>query len=254
VLGKLHRLRHFGAQRVGRKIEIDRSRLAALPERARHRLVELLQNERRLAHGARVTRQRPHEIGVRHVLQRAAILLRARRHAGEDQHRRARDVRVGDARHRVGDAGAGGDQRDAELASQLRVRVGHVDGGALVAHVDDANAFGIDAHPDRHDVAAAKAEYAVDAALAQETGNHASARVGRDLRRYQCHDSSCACDGAASEAGEPSRSRSEPEGRLRAIMMPVAERDKRGAPPTGNVGGGPWCGDSRCACLCEISG
>ena len=97
------------------------SRLAALAERARHGFVEFLQHQRRLAHRARVARDRAHEVGVDDVLQRAAVLLRPRRHAGEHQHRRARDVRVGDAGHRIGDAGAGGHQRDAEAAGQLAV-------------------------------------------------------------------------------------------------------------------------------------
>ncbi len=171
-LGQLHRSRHLAAQRVDREVEVDRAGLAALPQRARHRLVELLRHQRRLAHGAGVARQRPHELDVRHVLQRAAVLLLLRRRARQHQHRGARHAGVGDAGHGVGDAGAGGDQRHAEPAGEVGVRMRHVDRGALVAHVDDADALGVEPHPDRHDVAAAQAEHPVDAARLQEAGDH----------------------------------------------------------------------------------
>ena len=75
---------------------------------------------------------------------------------------------VGDRRHRVGDAGAGGDHGDAELARELGMGVRHVDGRTLVADVDDADAEPRDVVPDRLDVPALQAEDAVDAARLQE--------------------------------------------------------------------------------------
>ena len=110
------RQRHVAAQRVGRKIEIDRAGLAAFAEGPRDRLVELLQRQRRLAHGARIARDRAQELGMRHVLQGAAVLLRPRRRA-----RRARapaPARHGRWRCRSWrwSRRPGGDQGDAEPA------------------------------------------------------------------------------------------------------------------------------------------
>jgi len=85
---------------------------------------------------------------------------------------------VGDAGHGVGDAGPGGDQRDAEAAGQLGVRVGHVHGRPLVAHVHDADALGVGAHPQRHDVTAAEREDAVHAASLEEASRHSGGGVG----------------------------------------------------------------------------
>jgi hypothetical protein len=47
--------------------------------------------------------------------------------------------------------------------------MGHVDGSALVAHIDDADAFRIEPHPQRHDVTAAQRKDAVDAARLEAT-------------------------------------------------------------------------------------
>ena len=90
-------------------------------------------------------------------------------------------MRVGDAGDGVGHARARGDQRDAEFAGQFGMRLRHVDGGALVAHVDDADAFRIEPHPDRHDVAAAQREHARDAAALQETGDQVGGAIGQRL-------------------------------------------------------------------------
>ena len=53
----------------------------------------------------------------------------------------------------------------------------HIHRGAFVAHIDDAYALGVRAHPNRHDVAAAQAEDAIDAACFEETRNHTRSRV-----------------------------------------------------------------------------
>ena len=88
---------------------------------------------------------------------------------------------------RVGDAGPGGDHGDAETAGKLGMRMRHVHGGALVAHVDDADALLRDVVPDRLDVAALQAEDAVDAARLEEARDPGGAglRVGVQVRRWR---------------------------------------------------------------------
>ena len=199
VLVALHCARHVGAQRVDRKIEIDRTGLAAFAVRTRDGLVQLLQRQRRLAHAARVTRDRTHEVGVDDILKRAAIFLRARRRSRQHQQRGLGDVRVRDAGHRVGHTRTGGDERDAELAAELAVRVRHVDGRALVAHVDDRDALGIDAHPHRHDVAAAQAENAIDAARLEEARDDGGDAVVREFHVESASMSARARSGGAAK-------------------------------------------------------
>jgi hypothetical protein len=48
---------------------------------------------------------------------------------------------VGDAGNGIGHSGAGCYQGHAEFAGKFGVRLRHMDGGSLVADVDDANAF-----------------------------------------------------------------------------------------------------------------
>ena len=180
MLRQLNRQRHLGAQRIHREVEVHRTGLAAVAERPGHRLVQFLQHQLGLPHGAGVAGDRAHQIGMNHVLQRAAVLLGARRRARQHQHRRPRDIGVGDAGHGIGHAGAGGDQRDAEAAGELRFGVGHIDRRAFVAHVDDADAFGVEAHPQRHDVAAAQGVDALDAALLQEARDDGGGGLFRD--------------------------------------------------------------------------
>ena len=111
-----------------------------------------------------VRRHRPQQIDVRNILQRSHIGLRPRGAAADQQHRRAGERGIRHGRHRVGDAGTGGDHGDAEAAGQFGMGVRHVHGGALVAHVDDADALTRDVIPDRLDMAALQSEDAVDAA------------------------------------------------------------------------------------------
>jgi hypothetical protein len=89
VLVQLQRLGHDAAQRIGRKVDVGRTRLAAFPKGARDRLIEFLQHQRRFAHGPGVAGDRAHQLGVIHVLQAAAIFLRAGIAAREHQHGRA---------------------------------------------------------------------------------------------------------------------------------------------------------------------
>ena len=72
-------------------------------------------------------------------------------------------MRVGDAGDGIGHSRAGSDQCHAEFAGKFGMRLCHVDGGTLIADVDDADAFRIEPHPDRHDVPTAQRKYAFDA-------------------------------------------------------------------------------------------
>ncbi len=90
-------------------------------------------------------------------------------------------MRVGDAGDGVGHSGAGCDQRHAEFAGQFGMRLRHVDRRALVTNIDDADAFRIEPHPDRHDVSAAKRKDALDAAPLQEAGDQVGGTIGKDF-------------------------------------------------------------------------
>jgi hypothetical protein len=57
-----------------------------------------------------------------------------------------------------------------------------VHGRALVAHVDDADTFRVEAHPDRHDVPAAQGKHALDAARLEYPCN-----TSRDAIRRKFH-------------------------------------------------------------------
>ena len=181
MLFQLQRLWHDAAQRVGREIDVGGTGLATLAEGARDGLVELLQYQRRFAHRAGVARDGAHQLRVVHVLEAAAVLLRARVAAREHEHGSARDMRVGDAGDGIGHSGAGGDQRHPELAGQFGMSLRHVNGRALVANIDDANSFRIEPHPDRHDVAAAERKHARDAAAFQETCNQVGSTIGQNF-------------------------------------------------------------------------
>ena len=185
----LHKRRgNVRPQRIGREIEIRWPGLVAVTQRTREGFVQLLQDERRFPDGAGVARDRANQIGVDDVLQRATVFLRARRQSRKHEHARARDVRICDAGHRIRHARPGRDQGNADVAAQCTVGVGHVHGGAFVAHVDDRDALRIESHPDRHDVAAAQPEHAIDAAPLEEAGDDARDRVGGgSLLKGWCH-------------------------------------------------------------------
>src|ERR1700726_4305833 len=84
---------------------------------------------------------------------------------------------VGDAGDGVGHAWTSGDQGYSELAGQFCVRLGHMDRRPLIADVDDANSLRVQPHPDRHDMAAAKREYVLDAALLQKARDQGSCAI-----------------------------------------------------------------------------
>ena len=71
-----------------------------------------------------------------HFLEGVVADQRGRHLAGEDHQRNGIHVGGGDAGHRIGDAGAGGDQHHAGLAAGAGIAIGGVNGGLLVAHQD----------------------------------------------------------------------------------------------------------------------
>jgi hypothetical protein len=70
-------------------------------------------------------------------------------------------------------------RRHAEAVGQFAVRVRHVSRGALVAHMNYADAFCIGRHPDRHDVSTAERSDALGDAIFG-----GSANLGRANVRY----------------------------------------------------------------------
>ena len=118
---------------------------------------------------------RAQEFGVVHVLQRAHLEAGERAAAADDEHRRLVVPGVGDGGDAVGDAGAGGDDGDAALASRARPAFGGVAGDLLVADVDDLDLFVEAGVVDRLHVAAAEREDGVDAFLLDSAGDEVAA-------------------------------------------------------------------------------
>ena len=77
------------------------------------------------------------------------------------------NVCVGNAGHCISHSRARSDQGNTQSFCELGMGMRHVHGGALVAHVNDADALRIGAHPNRHDVAAAQGEDPVHPLCAQ---------------------------------------------------------------------------------------
>src|SRR4029077_11277708 len=57
----------------------------------------------------------------------------------------------------------------------------HMDGCALIADIDDTDTFGVEPHPDRHDMPATKREHALDTALLQKACYQGGRTIGRDF-------------------------------------------------------------------------
>ena len=81
----------------------------------------------------------------------------------DDKQGRAVLIGVGDGGHAVGDAGAGGDNRDAAAPGGARPALGGVAGDLLVADIDNLDLFVQAGVVDRLHVAAAEGEDRVDA-------------------------------------------------------------------------------------------
>ena len=92
------------------------------------------------------------------------IVLGARGAAADQEHGRALQLGVRHGGDAVGHTRTGGDQDDAELSGERGVRMGHVHGGALIAHVDNAYAPLCQLIPDGLDMTALETEHPVDVA------------------------------------------------------------------------------------------
>jgi hypothetical protein len=76
---------------------------------------------------------------------------------------------VGNARDRIGHAGASGNHGHAQSACELAMSLGHMHGGTLVAHIDDPDSQLGGMIPDRHDMTTAETEYAIHTSLCKES-------------------------------------------------------------------------------------
>ena len=109
-------------------------------------------------------------VGLAKLLEAAAAELPGRGVAGQQHHRRFRPERREQRADGIGVAGPAGDERNAGLAGQPAVRVGHVDGGGLVADVDEIEAGVERGVEDRHDVVAGEGEHALAAEALERLG------------------------------------------------------------------------------------
>ena len=120
VLFELDGFRDKAAQHISREVDVGRSRLARIAERAGNRLVQFGQYaSARVAHGSGIAGDRADQEGVVEVLQAAAVLLRSRVRPGDDQHRCARDVRIGNTGHGIGHTRACRHEGNTQFARQL---------------------------------------------------------------------------------------------------------------------------------------
>ena len=168
VLGHRGRRGDQRSQHVGRDLDVRRTRQLTRAVRAGDGVVELAHDLVGDAQRARNARERAQDLDVRRALQRTHPVLPCRRTAADDEHRRALEIGIGHRRHAVGDAGTRRHERDAEFAGQQRMRGCHVDGGALVPHVDDRDAVRGEVIPDRLDMTALQSEHALRPARGEE--------------------------------------------------------------------------------------
>ena len=163
--------RHVLAEHVRRDLDVDGAGFAEVAHRPRHRLVQFAHGLLRHAQRAGDAGHGAEDVGVGNVLQRPHVDLRAGRAAADDEDGRPCKGGVRNRRHGVGDAWARRHHGDGEVAREFGVGVRHVDGGTLVAGVDDLDAKPRRVVPDRLDVAALQAEDPLDPARLQEAGD-----------------------------------------------------------------------------------
>ena len=156
--------RDMGAQYVGRDFEVNWTRFAKVAECAGNALVELPDHLIGDAKSTRLPRHRPQDVDVRNILQRAQIGLSARGAAADHQNWRSSERGVGDPRDRVGHARAGRHHRDAQVAREFSVGVGHVNRRDFMANIDDADAKLSGMVPNGLDVPTLQTKDAIDAA------------------------------------------------------------------------------------------
>ena len=126
--------------------------------------------------------QRCDERNVVDLLQRTLTPARCGCPAAEYHQWRLVLLGGGHRAHPVGDAGSGGQRRDARHAGHLRPAFGRERGGLFVSGVDQPDILCLTAVVYREQVATGQGEYRVDSAGAQSSGDQVSGvdrRVGR---------------------------------------------------------------------------
>jgi len=119
-----------------------------------------------------------HDVRVCNPLERAHVILSARWTTADEQDWYAFQLGVGNGGHTIGHTRPGGGEHNTELAGKDRVGVRHMDGGTLVAHIDDAHTALGELIPDQLDMAALQTEHPVDTSgnekVDDKLGNRAS--------------------------------------------------------------------------------
>ena len=167
----MHHRRRFSPLGVDRKIEKHRPWLATFPKCSGHCLIKLLKHKVGFTYRARVTGEWLDERSVHHVLQRTAILLFARGRTREHQYRCPCGMRISDAGHRIRYARTSRHEGNTNAPAELSIGMCHIYSRALITNIDDTNAFGVEPHPDRHDVAPTEREYTVNPACPQKASD-----------------------------------------------------------------------------------
>jgi hypothetical protein len=98
---------------------------------------------------------------VRHALQWPKIILGAWSATANQEQRHTLQLRIGHCGDAVGHAWTGGDQDDTKLPGERCVSMGHVHGGAFIAHIDDAYPLLHQLIPDWLDMTALETEHPI---------------------------------------------------------------------------------------------
>ena len=115
---------------------------------------------------------RPHQLDVIHVLERAHVDEDARALSADDEHRHVGAVRARHRGHRVRQSGPRRDDRHSGLTRHARPAICGVPRGLLVPHVDHANALVEAAVVDGHHVSTAEREDEGDVLGTQRAGDY----------------------------------------------------------------------------------
>jgi hypothetical protein len=161
----------------GRELHVLRDIDHHRPRPAIRRDVErLVQHARKIVHALHeiiVLGARPRDADRVAFLERV-IADEVRRHLARDAHERDRvHQRIGQAGHRIGGAGAGGDQHAADLAGGARIAFGRVHGALLMTHQNVLQLLLLEHRIiDRQDGAARVAEDVFDALVEHRLDHH----------------------------------------------------------------------------------
>ena len=142
-----------------------------------YRFVQFLQHQSGVAHAACIAGDAGHHLGVVQVLQSPAVVLRGGRGAREHQHTGTGHMRIGNAGDGVGHTRSCGHQCHTQAVRQFGFCMGHVNSGTFIAHIDETDAVGVQAHPNRHDVTAAQSIDPFNALADQKPGDQVGNRM-----------------------------------------------------------------------------